>query len=145
MSERRPQTLANHGKFDALYHFFVVPLLLICFIASVVFAIQRPRPLHIWLVFFALGILLLAVKSRMYSLKVQDRVIRLEERLRLAALLPEPLKARIHELTEQQLIAIRFAADDEVPSLVQRILLENLDPKAIKKAINTWRPDYWRV
>jgi hypothetical protein len=59
--------------------------------------------------------------------------------------LPEPWRARISELSEQQLIALRFAADEEIPSLVEKTIRENLDPKAIKKAINNWRPDYWRV
>ncbi len=145
MSEKRPQTLANHARFDPLFHFFLAPILLACFIASIVFLFHGINALHIWLAVFSLAVFLLSFKTRVYALKVQDRVIRLEERLRLAALLPEALKARISELTEQQLIALRFASDAEVPSLVEKILRENLEPKAIKQAIQTWRPDYWRV
>ena len=145
MSEKRPQTLANHARLDPWFHFVLVPILLACLIFSVYLVIREPSVVHLWLVVLALEVLMLATISRVYSLKVQDRVIRLEERLRLYVLLPEPLRARIHELTERQLIAVRFAPDDEIPSLVEKILRENLDPKAIKKAINNWRPDYWRV
>ena len=145
MSEKRPQTLANHAKTDPWFHYFLVPVLLICFIASIVFLFHGVNALHIWLAVFSLAALLLCFRSRIYSLKVQDRIIRLEEQLRLSALLPEALRPRIRDLSEQQLISLRFAADDEIPSLVEKILRENLDPKAIKKAINNWRPDYWRV
>jgi hypothetical protein len=145
MSEKRPQTLANHAKFDPLFHFVIIPVLLICFGFSIHFLVHKVTAVHIWLVVFSLAALLVAFKTRIYSLKVQDRIIRLEERLRLSALLPEPLRGRVGELSERQLIALRFAADEEVPSLVDRVLRENLDPKSIKKAINNWRPDYWRV
>ncbi len=145
MTEKPPQTLANHAKFDPLFHYFLAPVLLGCFIASIVFLFHGINALHIWLAVFSLAAFLLSFKTRLYSLKVQDRVIRLEERLRLSALLPETLRMRIPELTEQQLIALRFAADEEIPSLVEKTLRENLEPKTIKKAINNWRSDYWRV
>jgi hypothetical protein len=143
--ERRPQTLANHAKFDPLFHFVLIPVLLACFIASIVFLFHGVNAFRIWFAVFTLAAFLLCFKSRVYALKVQDRVIRLEERLRLMALLPEALRTRIPELSEQQLIALRFAADAEVPSLVEKTLQENLEPKAIKKAIQNWRPDYWRA
>ncbi len=143
--ERRPQNLANHGKFDPMFHFFLLPVLIACFIASIVFLFHGVTAFRIWFAIFTLAAFLLCFKTRLYVLKVQDRVIRLEERLRLLALLPESLRARIPELTEQQLIALRFAADAEVPSLVEKILRDSLEPKSIKKAINNWRPDYWRV
>jgi hypothetical protein len=84
-------------------------------------------------------------KIRLYALKAQDHVIRLEERLRLASLISEPLRSRIPELTEGQLIALRFASDAELPGLAERALYEKLSRADIKKLIKTWRPDYWRV
>jgi hypothetical protein len=84
-------------------------------------------------------------KIRLYALKNQDRIIRLEERLRLQRLLPEQLQARIDELTEPQLVGLRFASDAELPGLVEKTLGGKWGAKEIKQAIQIWRADYWRV
>jgi hypothetical protein len=84
-------------------------------------------------------------KARLYPLKIQDRIIRLEERLRLDALLSDDLRKRIPELTEDQLIGLRFAPDEEIPELVQLTLEKNLDRKQIKERIQNWRPDHYRI
>ena len=145
MSETKPQTYANHARFDPWYHFFLAPVFLIALIASIVHLVRHPHLGSVWHVVLAFALFILLFKVRTYSLKVQDRVIRLEERLRLAALLPEPLRSRINELDVRQLIALRFASDAEVPTLVERTLKENLTQKQIKQAIQVWRPDYFRV
>lgn len=145
MPEKKPQTFANHSRFDPPYHFFVVPVFFLLAIAGMVHFIWRPG-WHTALMFVVAVALATAVsKIRAYSLRVQDRVIRLEETLRLTALLPEPMRSRIPELTEGQLIGLRFASDAEVPALSARALSEKLSRADIKKAIQTWRPDYWRI
>lgn len=145
MPEKVPQTRSNHIRRDPAFHFFLMPALLLLLVWSVIHLVRHFETTSIAFVVIAILMLLTALKARMYAAKVQDRVIRLEERLRLSGLLPEPLRARIGELTESQLIALRFAGDAEVPDLVQRTLNENLVAKQIKEAIVTWRPDYWRV
>ena len=92
-----------------------------------------------------LWLFLLVFKTRVYALKVQDRVIRLEERLRLAALLPAALQPRIGDLSVDQLIGLRFASDAELPGLVEKTLGGNLNRKQIKELIKNWKPDTWRV
>lgn len=145
MSETKPQTYANHARFDPLFHFFLAPIALLLVIASIVHLVRHPHLLGLVHVVLAFALLILLFKVRTYSLRVQDRVIRLEERLRLAALLPEPLRSRINELDVRQLVALRFASDDEIPALVERTLNEKLAPKQIKQAIQNWRPDNFRV
>jgi hypothetical protein len=145
MAEKKPQTLANHARLDPLFHFFVLPVFALSTLAAVVHFLWHPS-LHSGWHFVLLTAATVAVfKVRLYTLRVQDRVIRLEERLRLASLLPDPLRSRIPELTEGQLIALRFASDAEVSRLADRAVVEKLSPADIKKAIQTWRPDYWRV
>jgi len=145
MAEKKPQTFANHARFDPLFHFFVLPVFALSTLAAVVLFLWHPS-LHSGWRFVLLAAATAAVfKVRLYALRVQDRVIRLEERLRLASLLPEPMRSRIPELTEGQLIALRFASDAEAAKLAERALAEKLSRADIKKAIQTWRPDYWRV
>jgi len=145
MAEKKPQTFANHARRDPLFHFFVLPVFAACVIAGVFHFLRHPS-LHTASFFVVSVAALIAVfKIRLYALRVQDRVIRLEERLRLTALSSEPLRSRIPELTEGQLIALRFASDAEVSKLAERALAEKLSPADIKKSIQTWRPDYWRV
>jgi len=139
------QNLSNHVRYDPPFHYFLLPIFAITVIVAIVHAVRHPGLLSGWLVLFAIAVIGLAFKARLYALKVQDRVIGLEERLRLATLLPEPLCARIPELRESQLIALRFAPDAEIPGLVERTFSENLSSDAIKKSIQSWRADYWRV
>ena len=145
MAERKPQTFANHARFDPLFHFFVLPVFVLSTLAAIVLFLWHPSLRCAWrFVLLAAGTVAV-FKIRLYALRVQDRVIRLEERLRLASLLPESSRSRIPELTESQLIALRFASDTELPMLAERALAEKLSAADIKKAIQTWRPDYWRV
>jgi len=152
MAGKEPQTYANHVRWDPLFHFFVLPVFalgvlmsLIHFFAHITEGDFRDHFHAFLLILLAFALLVAVLKTRLYALKVQDRVIRLEERLRLSQLLSEPLRSRIPELTEDQLIGLRFASDAEVPKLVERALTEKLNRKQIKQAIQNWRPDYWRV
>lgn len=123
----------------------MLPVFGLSTLAAVVLFLWHPSLHSAWrFVLIAAGTVAV-FKIRLYALRVQDRVIRLEERLRLASLLPESSRSRIPELTEGQLIALRFASDAELPKLADRALAEKLSRSEIKKAIQTWRPDYWRL
>lgn len=140
-----PQNFSNHTRFDKLYHFTIVPLVLVGLIGSIVnFAALRPETHYVSallvLVFFLL--FLVAGLSRIYSLKVQDRVIRAEENFRHFMLTGKPLDTNLHI---RQIIALRFASDAEFPALANRALSENLSARQIKEAIKEWRGDYYRV
>src|ERR1700685_4632709 len=126
MGKPFPQTLANHVRLDPPFHYFLLPVFAISWILSVVFLVRHPGFLHFWIVIFNTALLVAVVRFRQYALKVQDRVIRLEERLRLAALLPDSQRSQISRFTERQLIALRFASDAELPSLVEQSLSANL-------------------
>jgi len=145
------QNYKNHVRMDPIWHFFVMPILLINFAFAVFKLIhdwKTPDNHHIvfgWWIVMSIVFIIFSAKIRMYPLKAQDRIIRLEERLRLAALLSADDLARSHALTEEQLIGLRFASDGELPALVARTLKESLSQKQIKEAIVTWRPDNFRV
>ncbi len=140
----QPQSYAHHAKYDPKFHFFIAPLLLLLFVYAAQHAIRHRDVFShafLGLVFLVLGT---AVIARGYALRVQDRVIRLEERLRIATLAPA-LQSRLGEFTEAQLIGLRFAGDAELPALAARALNEKLSRDAIKQAITHWRADDWRV
>ena len=152
MADSKPQSYANHTRFDPPFHFFLLPVFALGIILAVTHFFAHFRESDARDNFHAFLIILLAFalagmlfKTRLYALKVQDRVIRLEERLRLTQLAPESLRSRIPELTESQLVGLRFASDGEVVQLAERALNEKLTQKQIKQAIKNWRPDYWRV
>jgi hypothetical protein len=145
MADTTPQSYANHSRLDPGFHFVLIPLVFIAIILSVISLVRHPG-LHaaLWIL-LAIALLLTAGKARSYALKVQDRVIRLEERLRLAMLLPEADRPRIPELTERQLIALRFVSDAELPAVAMRAINEGLTSKQIKATIQSWRGDTFRV
>ena len=145
MPEPKPQTFANHTKWDPPFHFFVFPVFVITFFLTIWGLIQNFSFTSAWMVVVAIAALVWVFKTRTYALKVQDRVIRLEERMRLERLLPEPSHSKIPMLREGQLIAMRFASDVEIPALVEKTLAGNLKGREIKKAIVNWRPDNFRV
>jgi len=148
MPTQKEQSFRNHAKLDPPYHFVAGLALLtnlVIGIVLLVLSLHTQPLLATWIVILSALLLIFFVRLRTYPLKVQDRVIRLEERLRLEALLPEPLRKRIPELNEGQLIALRFASDDEIPELVELTLEKNFSRKQIKERIRNWRPDHWRI
>jgi|SRR5580692_3515605 hypothetical protein len=140
-----PQSFKNHAMYDPLFHFFLAPVGIILLILSIIELVKNPSWMTGIHVLVILWLFLLVFKTRLYALKVQDRVIRLEERLRLAAILPVALQPRISELSVDQLIGLRFASDAELPGLVEKTLGGNWNRKQIKEAILSWKPDTWRV
>ena len=134
------QTHKNHTRFDPKFHFFLIPLSVVCFAAAIFHVVRQPTPVNALLVPVTFCLLLLAFIARMYAIKVQDRVIRLEENVRLHWMGIDPSR-----LNMRQMIALRFASDGDTPALAARAVAENLTPKQIKEAIVNWRPDTDRV
>ena len=142
---KAPQSAKNHGRFDPLFHFFLAPVSLANVIIAIVALVHHQNFFHGWVLVLSIAAFILLFKLRNYPLKVQDRVIRLEERLRLQALAPAQWHAQIYRLSEDQLIGLRFASDDEVVELAKQALEHNLNRKQIKERIKDWRADEWRV
>lgn len=142
---QKPQAYAHHAKFDPPFHFFLVPVLLINIILTAYHLFRAPGFPAVWFLILSLALLVIAGRTRAYATHSQDRIIRLEERLRLMQVLPEASRTRIPELTVPQLIALRFASDAELPALFVRALDEKLNRDDIKKSITEWRPDNFRV
>lgn len=142
--ERRPQTYANHAKLEPAYHFVAFGILLVNLGWCALELFRGPSFASALALALALALLILFFAMRVFALSVQDRVIRLEETLRLERLLPADLRARLPELTVPQLVALRFASDGELAELVRATLEEKLERAEIKRRIRDWRPDYLR-
>jgi hypothetical protein len=145
MSESAPQNLKNHGRIDPPFHFFLFGVLVVNLIYALIHVYRQRTISADWLLILSIAVFVLFFKLRLYPLKVQDRVIRLEERLRLQALAPAEWHTQIYRLTEDQLIGLRFASDDEVVELAEQALEHNLTRKQIKERIKDWRADNFRV
>jgi Family of unknown function (DUF6526) len=152
MSE--PQNFSNHAKIVPAFHYFLLPVLLANLVGASYWVYATAR--HAWGLFpllhailnllLAIALLVLAFLARLFALGVQDRVIRLEERLRYQQLLPDDLRLRINEFTTNQLVALRFAGDTELPTLARRVLADKVkERKAIKQMIESWRADHQRI
>jgi len=141
------QNFSNHGRFVPVYHFFAIPIFLINFLWSLYRLWQLGFSFTgIFGVILAAALVILVLYARLFALAVQDRVIRLEERLRYAQVLPADLQARTGELTIAQIVSLRFASDAELPALARKVLDEKMtERKAIKQLIKSWRPDYRRA
>ena len=146
MAQQSPQTFENHARILPAYHYVAFPL----FAINLFFALYEVVTAFSWANLVAFGVavalILFFFLARVMALTVQDRVIRLEETLRMRAVLPADLQARIGELTVKQMVALRFASDGELPELTRKVLDEKLqDQKAIKKLVREWRPDFQRA
>ena len=140
------QSFASHRRWIPMWHFFALPVLIINVFVVAIDYVRDPRLINGWAVIVAIALAVGIFVSRYMPLRAQDRIIRLEERARLERVLPGDLRGRVGELTPSQLIAIRFAADDEVPDLTRRTLNGELKSQGdIKRAIRTWRADTLRV
>jgi Family of unknown function (DUF6526) len=140
------QSYRSHRRFNPLVHGFLSPVLVGNALVAIVRLVRAPSWPATWATVMAVALPVLNWAARSQALRVQDRVIRLEMRLRLAAVLPPALAARVHALTLRQLLALRFASDAELPSLVERCLAGELtEPDAIKREIRDWQPDVLRA
>jgi hypothetical protein len=142
----RVQTYKNHARLLPAFHFFVLPVLLLNFLNDVRHAWRWPSEGAFFTVIVGAALFTLGLLSRTQALTVQDRVIRLEMRLRLRQLLPPDLLARLDDLTPRQLVALRFACDAEMPGLVRDVLDGKLKTtKEIKLRVQSWQPDWLRA
>jgi len=147
MANEKPQNFKNHARLMPAFHMFVLPVLLLNAGDSIYTLVRVGITYHTVVgVLVAFALLAFAFSARLFALTVQDRVIRLEMRLRLAEVLPVDLRPRIPEFTVSQLVSLRFASDAELPALARKVLDEKLnDRKAIKQLIKNWQADYLRA
>jgi Family of unknown function (DUF6526) len=146
VSQTGSQSFTNHARIVPGFHYGVVGAFTLNFLWSIVRLYRLPGLDALVGVIAAVGLLGLVFYARMFPLRVQDRIIRLEMSLRLASVLPAELRERIGSLRPGQLVALRFASDAELPGMVRQVLDENLaDRREIKRRIREWQADHLRV
>jgi hypothetical protein len=146
MATEKTQSFANHARYVPAYHGVAFGIFVVNLVWSLYVAVASFSGQAVVNVLLAFGFLLLFFYARLFAITVQDRVIRLEMRLRLAQLLPADLRSRANDLTVDQLVALRFASDGELPDLARKVLAEKLtDRKVIKQLIKNWQPDFLRA
>ena len=147
MANEKPQNFQNHTKFVPPFHMFVLPVLLVNAGWTIYHLIKTGVSFEtVLLVLMGFALLTFALFARLFALTVQDRVIRLEMRLRMAEILPADLRPRIPEFTVGQLVSLRFASDAELPALARKVLDDKMESrKAIKQMIQNWQGDYLRA
>ena len=146
MAEKQPQTLENHGKLVPAYHFFAFPILAIHVLWNVWALITAFSLQGVINLLVAMALVVVGFYARVFALRAQDRVIRSEELQRINTLLSDDANIRAKDIRPSLFVALRFASDDELESLVTRVADQELkDQKSIKQAIKTWRPDYYRL
>ena len=144
----KTQSFANHRRFFPLYHYFAFPILVVNMVMTIVYAYRHPGSMkwNVWQIIVSVALAVAVLALRTSTLIVQNRLIRLEQTIRLSLSLPDRLRPRIPELTVGQLIGLRFASEQELPSLVERCLSGDLKgAEAVKRAIATWQPDFLRA
>ena len=140
------QSYKNHLRFLPGFHYFVLPVLLANVVIAIRHIFKAPSLDTGWAAAVAMAIFLGILYGRRQALTVQDRLIRLEQQLRFARILPADLQAGVAELRTRHLVGLRFASDAEVPELIRRIRAGELDKTTeIKKAVRDWQADYLRV
>jgi hypothetical protein len=140
------QNFKNHRRFVPPFHFVLMPILLVNFLFMAYHVWQNPGRSTAWSALMAFALIMIALFGRIFAMTAQDRVIRLEEHLRMRELLPAELKTRIPEFTKDQLIGLRFASDAELPELAATVLRDNIKSReTIKKMVKHWRADDLRV
>lgn len=140
------QSYASHRRFHPIFHFFAFPILALNVLVSIYWFVKYPRWQMAWGILVALALAVIALMARFYSLRQQDRIIRLEERLRLQSLLPDDLRPRINELRTAQLISLRFCSDEELADATRAVLAgEVTSANDIKRRVKQWRPDHHRI
>ena len=140
------QSFESHAKMVPLYHYWATAFLVAPTLYFLILTVTSFSVMNLMLLSFAIGVNIVGLFSRLFPLGVQDRVIRLEERMRMERLLPAELKLRINEISTDHLIGLRFASDGELADLVRRVLDGELATrKDVKAAVKSWRADHQRI